>query len=369
MKRKIILLSLLCYIIATATAQNYVVHRYRDNVTPSKEHLAFEGIAINGHEEDFLNKLKKKNYKIQTKAVEEGEYYQSAIGKYANIDGWEIFVDCDDDFLDSIYCVRLYSPKYVRWDKQMDVYANVKKYIETHYAISGKAYLWAVDLFAGDTETIYKIGEKGTITVTCGFDEGERYIAVVFKDEENERKYGYHPIIKKYSLTNVSPNFQKCFIESSELETKYDVLCDNIFYTFLSRGKDGQLIQQLLNGNYDDKMKIFVISNYVNNCLNYCKESKEIPIVENECEVFCRQYIDAVKKIRRETVRSFTPRDAILEYLRQKIFSPSERQTLDKVIPPEMMRGLIGGAINFMGSGKEGYYTDYEKYINPYAHD
>lgn len=372
MKIKKILLTLLCYCMAlTVAAQSYVVHRQRDNVPTTKEHLSFEGIPINGNQRDFFNSLKKKGYEVWTgQAVGVGNN-QSAFGKFANIDGWEINNVQRNESLNSIYSVGMYCSGFTDVPDMMRKYKQTKQYIESHYDVSNKVSLRDIILYTGDTETVYQIGEKGTITIDCEHSEVGQglYINICFKDYENNLKSGERQDIKKYSLANVSTNFQKCFIESSQDEIKYDVLCNNKFYTFISREQDVLLIRQVLEGNYDDKMKLFVVASYVNEGLSYCKNMKEIPIIKGEGYKFLSKYVEAAKKVRRETTQSFTPRDAILEYLRQKIFSPSERQTLDRVIPPDMMRGLIGGTINFMGAGKEGYYTDYEKYINPYAHD
>lgn len=369
MKKILLLITILCCIsIFTVSAQNYVVHRQRDNVTATKEHLSFEGIPINGNQRDFFNSLKKKGYEVMVEE-NEGEYYRSAEGKFANIDGWVIFADKNIENLESIYQIRLFNTDFANVSGMINKYKQTKQYIESHYDVSNKEYLREKNLYTGDTETIYKIDEKGIITISCDNSEEGLYINICFKDYENNIKFGERQDIKKYSIANVSTNFQKCFIESSQDEIKYDILCNNKFYTFISREQDVQLIRQVLEGNYDDKMKLFVIASYVNEGLSYCKNMKEIPIIKDEGYKFFNKYVEAAKKVRRETTQTFTPRDAILEYLRQKIFSPSERQTLDRVIPPDMMRGLIGGTINFMGAGKEGYYTDYEKYINPYAHD
>lgn len=368
MKKILLLITILCCIsIFTVSAQNYVVHRQRDNVPTTKEHLSFEGIPINGNQRDFFNSLKKKGYEVLTKGVPEGEYYQYATGSYAGINGWEINVYSDWD-TDSIYCVRLLH-EYATGFKQMQRYEELKEFVEKNYLVAGKITFNGEVSYGDDTETIYKIGEKGTIKVAYGNEDNILYVSLIFEDKENEKKYGFHQATKKYEMKNISSKIQYCLIETSENEIVYNVKNANRTYILLSRGNDVQQIKQLLNGNYTNQMKIYILANYIQVGIKRSEEEKAIPIIENECEKLCRQYIADVEKTRGETTQNFTPRDAILEYLRQKIFSPSERQTLDRVIPPDMMRGLIGGTINFMGSGKEGYYTDYEKYINPYAHD
>ena len=365
--RRIITLLALCAVISVASTAQTVIKRQRPDYTPPKEHLSFDGIAINGHLNDFVSNLKRKGYKKLVKDNAEGEDYQDMTGNYAGINGWEIYIDSDDDFKDSIYCVRLFN-ECATGGSQLSKYNTVKDFIESKYPISGKIVFNSEQSYGGESETLYNIENKGTITVTYGNEDGVLFVGMRFKDKDNDNLYGNHPTAKTYILENIKSAFQKCRIEASELEIKFDIQCPDKIYTFVSRKDDKQQILQLLDGNYDNQMKVYILNNYILTGLERCKQEKAIPVVETECEKIFRQYIAAAEKAKQNQTTPMRPKDMLLEALRQMIFSPKERQTLDKVVPPEVQRQMIGGTIGVMGASS-GYHTSYEKYINPYVHD
>jgi len=363
---RIIILAIFCIIAISVSAQ-YVVNRPRKGCTPTKEHLTFEGIPINGHCQDLINQLNTKGYQAQTKSSG-NHLYQYMTGKYADTDNWELYIDSDDDFKDSIYSVRLFH-EFATGSTQNATYWQVKKHIESQYNVTGKIKFIGEKAIDEESETIYNIGGKGTITVAMENCNGQLFVGVNFKDNTNDRLYGYHPEVRRYEMKNVSPNFQTCIIETSEIDIKYNIKCVNKVYTFISRGDDLKQIKNLLEGNYSDQMKVYILTNYVNTGLKRSKEEDAIPIIESECERILSQYLAVAESTKSKETKAMQPKNILLEALRQMIFSPKERKMLDKVVPPEIQRQMIGGTISIMTDSSPSHYTDYEKYINPYLHD
>lgn len=364
--KKIMLLLLCSVMVMTSTAQNYVIHRHRADYTPPKEHLSFDGIAINGLGKNVLNSLKKKGYEILTKGNEGAEYYEYATGKYAGIDGWEVYVHADSE-TDSVHSITLFR-EYASALKRATRYGDIKSYIESHYPIKGTVKLRSEESLGSDNEIIYSVGELGTITVTYGIEESEFFVGIKFEDKINHKRYGYHPVVERYELKNTSTAFQNCIIEISDEEIKYNVNCNNKTFTLISRGDDRDQIHQLLVANYKEQQKIYVLNDYILTGLERYKEFDAIPIMETEYEYICKKIVAAVQKAQQAPSQTMQPKQVFLEYLRQVIYSPQERKLLDKVISPEVQRQMIGGTLNVMSSS-DGYRTSYEKYINPYVHD
>lgn len=285
--------------------------------SPAKTHLAFDGLSINGHQMDFYNKLKKKGYKFHLIEGDETEPFYYATGKYAGIEGWEVYADIWDEEIDSVYAVTLYR-EYANGMNHLYGYEDAKKYIESNYAVTSQEKLRGELSFGDDTETIYHIGNKGRITVVSDIkDDGTLYLRIRFIDNENEKLYGYQPDIRKYELNSNLKSYQNCIIEISEEEIKFKAKTANKSYTFVSRGDDKELIEELINGNFDSQTKKDVLNNYILTGIEECKDIPDIPILKEDFESICRQYA-ATKKAAQQRQQTFSLSDILLEWVFQK---------------------------------------------------
>ena len=338
---------------------------YRE--TPNS-HLSFNGVDINGTINSFLDKLKSKGYKKQLKLVEEGDAVISyASGPYAGIEGWNISFWHDEEHNDSISAVSMFVDNFATGMTLMNRYETVKQYIKSNYYITEETLYETESSITGDNEALYKIGNKGTITVKYGNDEGNLFLHLLFKDNINEKLFETPVTTKKYELSGLSNIYSRCLIESSDYEIRFAAETNNGSYSFLARGKDARLLQNALSGKSNKVEQFYLLNNYILSGINRSKNTACVPVLETQAERIANDYIAAVEKARRLPSRSNMTGNILIEALRQMIYTPKEREILDQVISPDMQRQLLRGTLMMMGSSTS--HTDYEKYINPYVHD
>ena len=359
----------LCLVSLDTTAQ-YVVKRNRPGVSQSKVHLTFEGVPIDGETTVFWDKMKKKGFSVR--CADDYCFNKYTTATIAGISNWKV-VDISEGIDEEyVYGVSM-SREYSRGSSLLECYEKMKEYIKEKYPITNTVlYIGNNSIDDKDTEVHYMIAGVGKIIVDYKSTNKGLFIKVTFIDKENELTKAIQPVRDYYELNQSSGLYNKCTIETSNEEIKYYVNSGEHVYRFLSRNNDKSQIDMLLRGNYDERMKILLINNYILNGIEKCKNCKNmsIPVIENDFMGICNNYLVKAKEYKK--INSSAPtnlKDAILEEFRKWIFSPSERDVLDKVVPPEMMRQMMGGVLNFMGTSSDSHYTDYEKYINPYLHD
>lgn len=368
MKRNIILLLFCCVITITLTAQQ-VVKRNRTTSASSNKHLIFEGLPIDGESNAFWDKMKRNGYSV--KCEDEYCFNKYTEATIAGIQNWTVRACTDGIDEEYVYGVSI-THEFARGISQLECYEKIKEYVESKYPITNTIlYIGDNSLDDKDTETHYMIAGKGKIIVSYYSNTKGLHVKATFLDKVNEETIAIQSVHDYYELTLNQGTFEKCTIETSGNEIKYYVKSGNNVYRFLSRNDDKSLISQLLSGNYDNNMKILLMNSYIQKGIEKCKSTSAIPIIEKEFMGISNQYMASAKEQKGQAYTKPTSvKDAILEELRKMIFSPSERKVLDKVVPPEMMRQMMGGVLNVMGSSSsDSHYTDYEKYINPYVHD
>lgn len=360
---------LLCLVSLDTTAQ-YVVYRNRPGITSNKTHLSFEGVPIDGLTNFFWDNMKKKGFSV--KCEDDYCFNRYTTATIAENSDWKI-VDISEGVDEKyVYGVNMYR-EYTRASTVHGCYEKMKEYIKEKYPITNTVlFIGDNSIDDKDTEVHYMIAGVGKIIVAYKFTNEESFVKVSFIDKENELTKAIQPVRNYYELTQSSGLYKKCTIETSYEEIKYYVNSDNNIYRFISRNDDRRQIDMLLRGNYDEKMKIMLINNYVLNGIEKCNNCKNIaiPVIENDFIKICNKYLVKTNEAKkRNTSAPVNFKDAVLDEISKWIFSPSERNVLNKVVPPEMIRQMIGGVLNFMGTSSDSHYTDYEKYINPYLHD
>lgn len=346
MKLKLFMQIFLLMSCSLALHAQKAIHRQRSGV-PQQKHISFAGIEINGASDAFFKALKKKGYAIKIKE-EYMQYYTYAVGSFAGMNGWEINVDFDEK--DSIYSVMLYM-SFLRVSEQLEAYSNVKSYIEKTYKYSQKDQYINDDaeIKSEDSESVYTIGDLGAISVGRGVDGYYSYVGVRFMDKSNSRLHGFNPQQKAFELSNVSNQYQKCYIQTSEFEGSFSVLSNDKVYRFIVRQDDARQINNLLNSKYDNTMKIYLLNSYILRQLDKCRKSEFIPIVLTDFNNMSQSYLAKIQEQKRkEAELKANPKLLLLEILRYTIFSREERKTLDKIIPPEIQRQMIGGCLQMV---------------------